>query len=311
MSPQKTTPLKVGLLIVALAYLLFNVHSMFNLNWWGEWERITTDPTWQFYIYIEDVVAAVGMATRLVASVIAVGAVAYYFKKGMPSTNKLYRILKAILILEAIYWFGLSATAGVEVYTTMVIPQPSLIATLTRLMVGPIPTVMEAIVFPIVLLVLAFKLNPNKPAKTPIKWALITGTVLLFVFWLTNTSIWISTISYPGWSGVTNFAVNTLTFILTVFGLLALALFTAGYTVSYSRGNSPLNLKIAGVIILALGMYFLWNYLAWVFFDVNNNLWSNWYAWFLGHNLDLWMLSLPLFAIPLLFSRPNETASSV
>ncbi len=278
MSPLKITPLKVGLLIVALAYLLFNIHSMFNLNWWGEWERITNNPTFAFYIYIEDVVAAVGMATRLVASIIAVSAVAYYFRKEMPPTNKLYRILKAILILEAIYWFGLAATAGVEVYTSITGPAVSLIG----VMISPIPSVMEAIVFPIILLIFAFKLNPNKPQNAA-KWALITGTLLIFVFWLTNTSIWLSIISYPGWSGVTNYPINEVSFVLTIAGLLALAIFTAGYTVAYSRGKPPvLNLKIVGVIILALGAYFLWEYLSWIIFDVNNNLWSNWYAWFLG-----------------------------
>ena len=40
--------------------------------------------------------------------------------------------------------------------------------------------------------------------------------------------------------------------------------------------------------------------------------WSGWYAWFLGHNMDLWALSLPLFGLPLLFhqKRFNEMAES-
>jgi len=308
MAPQRTTALKIGLLIVALAYLLFNVHSMFNLNWWGEWDRITTNPTWAFYIYIEDVVAAVGMAARLVAGIIAVAVVVYYFKKGLPQIAKLYKTLRVILILEAIYWFGLAATAGVEVYITMIGHYPSFTAALTRLMVGPIPTVMEAIVFPIILLVLVFKLNPSKPQNAT-KWALISGTVLLFVFWLTNSSIWVSTLSYPGWIGITNFPVNTISFGLTVFGLLALAIFTAFYTVSYSR-SKVLNIKVVAAIMLALGIYFLWEYLSWIFFG-GNYLWSNWYAWFLGHNLDLWLLSLPLLAVPLLFAEKAIPATSL
>ena len=207
------------------------------------------------------------------------------------------------MVFEAIYWFGLAATAGVDVYTSVTGSYNSIIDVLTRLMSGPITTVMEAIVFPIVLLVLAFKLKADKPDKTPIKWALITGTTLLFVFWLTNTSIWISITSYRGMEGVTNYAVNTLTFVLTVFGLLALALYTAGYTIKYSRGTAPLNLKKCwSLIILALGIYFLWEYLSWIFFG-GDYLWSSWYAWFLGHNLDLWMLSLPLLGLPMLFTN--------
>lgn len=302
MMAQKYSALKVGLLIVALAYLLFNAHSLFNLNWWGEWERLTPDPTIQFYIYIEDIVAAVGIVFRFLASIIAVGATVYYFRKALPSTAKLYKILKVILVFEAIYWFGLTATAGVEVYSFASQSHPSIVATLTSLMTGSIPTVMESIVLPIIMLVLAFKLNPNKPVDIPIKWSLITGTTMLFVFWLTNSSIWFSILSVKGWTGITNYTINMVSFVLTVFGLLALALFSTGFTVAYSRAKAKtLSVRTIGVIILAIGLFFLWEYLSWVFFDVNNNLWGDWYAWFLGHNLDLWMLALPLLGLPMLF----------
>ena len=95
-------------------------------------------------------------------------------------------------------------------------------------MVGAIPSVMESIVLPIIMLILVFKLNPNKPVNIPVKWGLITGTTMLFVFWLTNSSIWISIQSIRGWDGITNYPINTLSFILTVFGLLALATLKIG-----------------------------------------------------------------------------------
>ena len=311
MISQKVTPLKVGLLIFALAYFLFNTHSLFQLNWVGEWNRITSNPTQSFNIYIEDVVAAVGMAFRFIAGIIAFGAVAYYFRRGMPTRNRLFNILTVILVFEAIYWFGLIATAGVEVRSFALANHASIMGALTALMVGAIPSVVESIVLPIAILVLALKLNPNKPDRAPIKWGLITGTILLFSFWLTNTSIWISMVNsrFGGWSGVTNYAVNALSFVLTVFGLLALAIFTAGYTVKFSRGKSELNLKIVGVITLAFGTFFLWEYLSWIFFG-GDYLWSNWYAWFLGHNLDLWILALPLLAVPLLFTNKTQSPLS-
>jgi hypothetical protein len=72
--------------------------------------------------------------------------------------------------------------------------------------------------------------------------------------------------------------------------------------------------KTLGIIILSLGMYFLWNYLTWIFFG-GNYLWSDWYAWFLGHTMDLWMLSLPLLGLrcysPIKFGKKivNNTAN--
>ena len=309
---QKYSVLKIGLLIVAVAYLLFNAHSLFNLNWWGEWERLATDPTLQFYIYIEDIVAGVGIAFRFVASIIAFVAITYYFRRAMPSTTKLYNILKFILFFEAIYWFGLSSTAGVEVYTFALGSHSSIVAALTSLMIGPIPTVMEAIVLPIIILLLAFKLNPNKPVNIPIKWGLIAGTVMIFVLWLTNSSIWFSILSYRGWGGVTNYPINTVSFVLTVFGLFALAIYSTIFTLAYNRAETQsLSIRTAGVIISAVGLFFLWEYLSWIIFDVNNSLWSNWYAWFLGHNLDLWMLALPLLGLPMLFYREDKLNGSV
>ena len=304
---EKYSVLKIGLLIVAVGYLLFNAHSLFNLNWWGEWERLATDPTLQFYIYIEDIFAGVGIAFRFVASIIGFGAIVYYFRRAMPSTAKLYSILKFILVFEALYWFGLLSTAGVEVYTFALRSHSSTVAVLTSLMIGPIPTVMEAIVLPILILVLAFKLNPNKPVNIPIKWGLISGTIMIFVLWLTNSSIWFSILSYTGWVGVTNYAINTVSFGLTVIGLLALAIYSTTFTLAYSRAETQrLSVKTAGVIILAVGLFFLWEYLSWIIFDVNNNLWSNWYAWFLGHNLDLWMLALPLIGLPMMFYNEDK-----
>jgi len=311
MWPQRNTPLKTGLLIVAITYLLFNAHSLFNLNWWGEWERLAPGNAFlAFYIYITDIVAAVGIPFRFAAGIIAVGAIIYYFKKALPQTNKLFRILKVIIVFEAIYWLGLVATAGMEIYTLITFPSTSLVAALTTVMSGALPNSIEAIVFPIVLLILAFKLNPNKPSGIPIKWALISGTILVFALWLVNMSLWVSTVSANGWIGVTNYPVNTVSFVLTVFGMLLLSLYTAGYAISYSRTKPQvLSIKTVGVIITALGIYFLWEYLSWIFFG-GDYLWSNWYAWFLGHNLDLWILALPLIGIPLLFYKETQAVSS-
>lgn len=306
MISQKVTPLKVGLLIVVFAYFLFNAHSLFNLSWVGEWNRLTNNSTARFDIYIEDVTAAVGVVFRFAAGIIAVVSVLYYFTKGLPSTAKLYNILKVIIVFEAIYWFGLVATAAVEVRSLIMSPfHLSIVHLLTSMMTGAIPAVVESVAFPIVLLILAYKLNPNKPSTT-LKWTLISGTFLVFVFWLTNMSIWISIVSFGGWIGVTNYLINMVSFILTIFGLLALAIYAAGYTVSFSRSKTQtLSIKTVGVIITSLGMFFLWEYLSWIFFG-GNYLWGSWYAWFLGHNLDLWLLSLPMLGLPLLFTNKDH-----
>ena len=96
---------------------------------------------------------------------------------------------------------------------------------------------------------------------------------------------------------------NLLSVALTTVGLLTLTIYSAYVTAKYAKTETlqELNLRPIGVITTGLGLFFLWNYLTWIFVG-GDYLWSSWFAWFLGHNLDLWMLSLPLLGLPMLFS---------
>jgi hypothetical protein len=160
---------------------------------------------------------------------------------------------------------------------------------------------------------LFLELSPSKPAKGAIKWGLIGGTVYVFVFWLNNTNNWIFALFEKGTDYLILYPANMFSFLLTSVGLLALAIFTA-YIAKKSIGAESLenlNLRWAGAIVTFLGFYFALLYVMWMFLgDVGG--FSGWYAWFLGHNMDLWALSLPLVGLPLLFhrKRSNKMATS-
>jgi hypothetical protein len=266
MTEAKTySPLKIGLLIVAVAYFLFAVHETFTLSWIGEWEYLTG--SFSFDIFVEDISGYIGIIFRLIASIIALSTVILYFAKKSLSTSTITKALRWIIVMEAIYWLGLLVTSVISVQD---------------LVLGSFS---------------------NLPA---IKWGLITGTIYILVFWLSNTTMWASTITQKGTEYLTAYPENLLSFALTTIGLLALTVFTAYFTKKSVGTETVENLKLRtiGAIVLALGLYFLWNYLTWIFFG-GDYLWSDWYAWFLGHNLDLWMLSLPLLGLPLLFKRKN------
>lgn len=304
--PKLYSPLKIGLLIVSIAYFLFTFHAMFTLAWIGEWEYLTG--SFSFWIFITDISAAICLVFRLIASLTAVAAVIFYFAKKGLSAPTTFKVLKWILVLEAIYWLGLLVSGVWGVLPAELAGfgtgGEGLHFNLGLLITTGIPCLVSATVIPIALLKLAFQLNPNKPMKGAIKWGLIAGTVYVFVFWLNNTGMWIVTVMSRGTEYLTTYPENLLSFALTTIGLLALAVFTAYFT-KKSVGTEPLEklkLRTIGAIMVALGLYFLWNYLTWIFFG-RPELWSEWYAWFLGHNLDLWMLSLPLVGLPLLFKR--------
>jgi len=295
--PKFYSPLKIGLLIVTISYFLFTSHALFTLAWWGEWEgRPEPLASW---LFITDISATFFLVFRFLAGIIAVVAIIFYFtKKSLPAPTTL-KILKWILVLEALYWVGL-LTSGVW----GVMPVSGLQFNVGLLITTGIPCLVSSIAIPIALFKLASKLNPNKPMKEAIKWGLIAGTIYVFVFWLNNAGMWIATIMGNGTEYLIAYPETMLSFALTIIGLLALAVFTAYFTKKSIETATleKLKLRTIGAIIVALGLYFLWNYLTWIFFLG----WSDWYAWFLGHNLDLWMLSLTLVGLPLLFSA-SET----
>lgn len=311
MAQQKFySPLKVGLLIVVIAYFLFTLHATFTLEWIGEWDRIGGGG-FRIAIFVEDITAFICLIFRFAASIIAFGAITFYFiKKGL-STLATYKILKIVIIFEAIYWLGLSATTffTAQSFTRILVSQP-IDVVLNSLSVSLIPSVVEAIILPIVLFSLAFKLSPNKPLKGIIKWSLITGIFYVLALWLVYTSIWIGVIRQKGLEYLTARPENMITFALTAFGLVSLAIYMAYFTRKSSgiQTVQELKLRTIGAIILALGLYFLWNYLSWVI--LADAEWNIWYAMFLGHNLNLWMLALPLVALPLLIYKNRKTSDA-
>lgn len=289
------SPLEIGLLIVSLSYFLFTFHGMFTLAWIGEW-NITSGSFW-IWLLVTDISAAATFIFRLIGSLIAFSAmVTYFVKHGLPAETTL-KLLKLILVCEAIYWLGL-ITSGVGGILPVTGP-----FYVDLLITTGIPCTVAAIAIPIALFKLVSNLNPKRPMKHAIKWGLIAGTVYIFVFWLTNSAMWIYTVIHKGAEYLIIYPQNLLSFCLTTVALFVLVLYSAFYTKKSSGTDALrlLKLKTVGAIIAALGLYFLWNYLSWIFFGVAE--WSSWYAWFLGHNMDLWLMMAPLVGLPLLFER--------
>jgi len=299
------SPLKIGLLIVTVIFFMFTLHGMLKLEWWGEWEFFPEGSSIRFWLFVTDMSSVTGLIFRLVGSLIAsITVVCYFIKKGL-STPTTFKLLKIILVMEAIYWFSF-ISSGIWGFTPIVdalLGTP--IGSLSFVISTGIPCLIEAIVLPIALVKIFTNLSPIKPLKGAIKWGLIAGTCYIFVWWLNNTGVWNSAITSRGIDYLTVYPQNMISFIFTVFGLLGLGIFTA-YFSKKSIGTEKLEmlkLKTVGAIIVIAGFYFLWNYLNWFFFGTLE-IWSGgWYAWFLGHNLDLWALSLPLLGLPLLFKK--------
>jgi hypothetical protein len=297
--PKANTPLKIGLVTAAASYFLFTLHGVFTSTWIGEWDAFTG--LFGSSLYISDISGEVGLVLRLVAGVIALYLAVKYARGGVSKAG-LFRGLRWILVFEAAYWLSFLVTAIISLVLLSQTTYSSVPSLLTAIASGAVPTWVESTTIPAALLILVYKLSPNKPAKDIVKWGLIAGTVYLMVFWVINSCIWLAALHIKGNSYLTSYPQNLVSFLSTVVGLLALAIYTGYFTKKTLAENPPaVKTRTIGAIITVLGLYYLWNYLAYIAFG-GVFLWSEWYAWFLGHNLDLWMMALPLLGLPLLFS---------
>jgi len=299
MTQAKTTemPFRIGLLLIALSWFTYNLYDFFL----GVYNRHTTGR-----LAYEDIPGSLAIGCAVAASFIIVITVLFFAAKRDLSKPETFMAVRLFLVFE-IGYFLLSFWSPIFVEGIPGVTHFSL-AKVAEL---SLPSAVEATLIPVVLGKLFFVLNPNKPVANQIKWGLIAGTSYILVFWLSNTGNWIGTVMTKGTDYITQYPINSLSFILTTVGLLLLTLYTAYFTKKtiHTADLTPSNvdLKKAGLIIIALGGYLVFTFLLYLVFGSTGG-WSDWYAWFLAHGyLDLWALTLPFIGLCFLFTASTKT----
>ena len=288
--------LKFGLLIVALTWFSFTGYQFLK----GAFNIFRG----YFWVSLTDTAGALGMGFRTMAGVIAFFTILFFVLRKDLKKPELFMSIRWVLLGEIVFFlslipvvlWGLAVVFGIE----------SGAFGLGSFVESTLPVMIEAIGIPIVLGKLFLELNPDKPARGAIRWGLISGVYVVFVLWINNTGNWIGAVTRRGIEYVTAYPDHILSFGLTSIGLLALALYGVYYIrKSWDAGSlAELDMRGIGVLITGVGLYFLVNYVMWLFLGTDAK-WSTWYAWFLGHNLELWMMSLPLVGVPLLFKNKS------
>ena len=307
---KSVSPLRLGVFVAALIWFLFSFHELFkafvNINEYALF--VGPSSTW---ILITDISGVIGLVVRTIASLIAVLGLALYLFKS-PSKASLMKILKTVLVLEAIYWLSLLISGIWGVLPAAIggigsAGDSGVSFNLVFLVNTGIPCLVEAVALPIALIKLFFALNPNKPQNAVVKWGLITMAVYVIVFWLNNTCNWLTAALYHGSGIILDHPANIFSFALTAFGLLGLALYALYFT-KKSVGIASLgkvDWQKVGTIVVILGLYFDIIYVMWLLLGSVGG-WNEWYAWFLGHNMDLWLVALPIAGLPLLFKQKSD-----
>jgi hypothetical protein len=293
--------LRLGVFLVSLSWFSYMLYEFAN-------GVINRGPLTVFFILVTDVPACIGIGFRTAAGFIALVTVLFYLLRRDLSKPEALMALRLVVLFEAGYWFLSFFMSGVMGLALFSGSSEFFGGFLLMTIENTVPCFVQSIGLAGVLVKLFLELSSNKPAKNAIKWGLIVGTFYVFVFWLNNTGNWMTAIVEKGTDYVLLYPANLFSFVLTTVGLLLLAL----YTTYFSRKSigteslAKLNMHTVGVIVTLVGLYFGVHYVMWIFLGSVGG-WGTWYAWIMGHNLDLWAMSLPFVGLPLLFRRQSQT----
>ncbi len=321
---------RLGILVVASTYLgycafyaasgmrdgiamltnqyLYN--SLSQNSWW-----------WKFLFYgSEGVSGAISIISRAVAGAFATYAAFLFWRKKNATMPAIRKNARAALLLEAVFFLALIPSIFAAVAYNLTSENLFYFGHTPGLLVlyGTfIPILTIVLVIPPLLFKLRAIIKQEAPQQELLKWISLTGVAYLFVvFWFNYSMLWLGeTVPYSkvyeewGLSFVMQPA-NFLSFSLTVFGLLSLAIVTLLTTLpAIKKQVFRPNFTRIGIVLVAFGGYFIVNLFYYYLTGGYSAHPSVWYEVISPlHNPHLWTIALAFLGIPvLLYARAAKT----
>jgi hypothetical protein len=320
--------LRFWVLIVVAVYFAYGLYfaasgmrdSLGMLSNGYIYTSLSQNPWWWMVLFYgsEGLTGSISIISRAVAGAFAFYAAFLYWRKKDTTTPAIRKSASTALLFEAIFFLALipSIIAAVAYNLTSEnlfyfghTPEPLLIY-------GTIlPILAIVLVVPPLLLKLRATIKNGAPKQETLKWASLTAVAYMFVvFWFTYCMFWMGeTVPYPGvyplWG--LEFVMqpaNLLSFSLTVFGLLSLAVAALITTLPViKKQTTQLNLKRVGAIMIAFGGYFIFNVF---YYYLTGGYQANPSVWYevIGplHNSNLWTIALAVLGVPVLIHGKNQ-----
>lgn len=274
----------------------------------------TAVPWWTVLFYATETVPSLGVFFRWIVGILILYAGVVYAKKGVEGLSAIKGRIAYAFIFEAGYYLTLIPALlsgfayglfgeGLWYYGST----PPIVVLLLN---GFVSAAAIFIIVPILLKLRSAVLKSSN--EEVIKWSTKTAVAYLFIiFWFIYTMSWLGSLvpwearAQPGISILLN-PLDLISFIATVFGLLALAIYAyKALAPSMQKGEKP-SLKSIGAIMTVLGLYFLLMtalYIAYGGYYGHPTVWME--IIMPVHNPDYWALSL-IFVGPILTIKSRE-----
>jgi len=310
------------ILMTASVYLAYALYfAVYGLNFSLDlthnqyvYNLVSKDPWWWQILYYssEGVTGSVAIVLRAVAGVFAFYAAFLYWRNKPESVPKIRRSARTALLYEAGFFlalipsviaaFAYNLTTEYLFYFDHTPEQILLFGT-------ALPCLVIVVVVPPLLLKLRAVISDEAGTQQIVKWASLTGVAYLFVvFWFNYSMLWAANmVPYPQAYELTGLEflsvpANLMSFGLTVFGLLAIAIVAAVIILPViKKGATHLNLAGVGAVMVALGSYFVFHILYYYLTGGYESHPGVWYEVISPmHNPNLWALTFIFVGVPLI-----------
>jgi hypothetical protein len=313
--------LKFWVFIAACAYSAYNLYFAvygleFGLGLTHDsyvYGLISKNPWWWGVMYYgsEGLFDSIAGIVRALAGLFLVYCAFLFWRKRDLTLIQIKGKLNVAIILEAAYFlclipsiiaaFAYNLTNEYLFYFDHT--PPALLLYVTAL-----PCLAIVLVIPPLLLKLRAKIKQNAPILEITKWAYLTGVgYLLTVFWFSYSMAWAGSM-VPYARAQLQYGLrfllepaNLSNFVVTVFGLLAIAIASLAIALPVIRKHTAPNLTQIGALVTVFGAYFVFNILYYYLTGGYAAHPSVWYE-IIGplHNPDLWCVSLVLVGLAMM-----------
>jgi hypothetical protein len=276
---RQDSKVKAALLIVALAYFLFNVYQAalttvfvfqfpFTLNNFLSNQTITFNLP---LLLLQEISGSIGVYLRLGAGILALQAAWHFTKQNNTNLQKLNKIL----LLESLYFLLLLPSGINHIVTSVTNP-----GGMFNIYTGISFVLQPLLIFPSL-----FMATRKQKQNIDLKWLSIAGTCYILALWVKHSLMWVyALVPYgnPQWTLIhyIGSANSTVT--------LLLAAITAAATYLMFKQNKKLNTKLTAITLTLVGSYFVIYVLV--------SLWVPVYLSFLELT-EFWLIVLPVFGI--------------
>jgi hypothetical protein len=309
--------------VVACAYFLYALYFAIYGLYGGidlilspyVYNLVSKNPWWWAVLYYgsEGYVVAVACLLRVIAGCFALYSAFLFWRKKDLALPRIKGKVGKALLFEAFHYFALCLTviaSFVYFFSNEDLYYFDHTPDLIYLYVGGIPVLAMILIVSPVLLKLRATIIRRADNPEIIRWSCLTGIAYLFVvFWFNFSMGWAGNM-IPYGRSQQNYGINFLlepanfaSFAVTVFGLLLIAIYGLISTLPIIRKKSTkINLKNMGIVILALGGYFLFHMFYYYLtsgFEAHSSVWYE----IIGplHNPYFWCLSLFFLGFVVLF----------